>query len=1128
MKPSQQVARYSFDRELLEKQRELVDQELKALEQKYSHHANTPALLLPNLSGNRDSDKRSYPNQIHQKLSLIDDQAIELPPIPLPLIQSSRAALYASLRRVDTPPQRHSQDFESPKRMPRVLSQASPDILSEISALRFDYLRAGGSSVRILDSLGALEAQAMAFVKNSGDATVAQGMMKHLGTGMGAAADSGRSLPDANINPSSVTFRDIDAIEVPPYDENRGFSVFIDVMSGIPYYGGGDTVKMQIFHAAFDGTVPLCPVETVDATCQRQTVTFAGNALVQHSHRFYDIRASNNARLMFQFTITNPTDDTFSTIADIKPIAWTTFDLFSDLNFNHGRWRLNMFYPPVDLRVTSYHAFSTLPVIPNLFAYIRIVNPALERHNKSIQLNQVDFRSEYKPFKPAYHPLELYQAVEGARRFVAFEDEEDGTLARSGSLDGVKGSVHGSRATIMGSTNSLGDSQVVFCNLGVRIETVQRLFLGSHLNLKVRVNIGTQNEEWTSETAEVGFDPGTFGWSNSAGQVLWKDVPIRLGSSATLQLLSVEKTYSEHETVIASTPLDVFHRLEDDSIVVNERALTMSIEVAESETFCDVSLRIFTDSKIPAPFEFDSKRLAKHIPDGAWIHVPRKEVSVKELPVPSAAVSFSVDGVRFLPENTTITRIQCRIMSADLSRLDGFETMDFMPDFDSPAYFPRFSSIAEIKFPTTNPASMNATTVAVLKLYTIDRYSRQLVTIGVAYFNLFVNEKFEPPEAADAGPIHLNQGYHQIPVLKCGIESPSVRNVFKQSMPRVPCTSVLLRLFTGEELPPRVYKDCVYYSEPSRPLDYESGLFYHLLRERPLTDIKAALAYLKQDVKAANDDALVSWMAKRIAKEQGLLMGMDMSCILRYHEGWGIKVSVDCADMLKNKAFSIAIISLSPPGSLYNTSIRRPSGVDMAYNDVKYNKKLDFQSSVRSPVWKDGFQCFEKVPFHPKLTAIIDIRCLGYSELDKQYRLQQQGWAILSLVHSAGFVKFGSYQLPLFDGAPSQKLLNQLSKAKDEDVDDWVVRNLKSKSLKYAKKRGSLFVRVCDPRREKEIPFSKEDAVATQAVASKALFEFDDSVQLFRVLPSGVSEQEYESRCLNTLVELSNLPKEAE
>ncbi|KAI8621573.1 hypothetical protein BC830DRAFT_184685 [Chytriomyces sp. MP71] len=322
------------------------------------------------------------------------------------------------------------------------------DVSRDISTLRLDYLKSGGSNLQILDSLNALEAQAAEVSKSQGcNPPTVDSKNKNEDVSQIISHESNRSL------------HDVEGIQAPLYDENRGFSVFIDASTGIPYFGGTERIVIQMFIAVFDGSIPRYPVETVTANCNREAISFVGKALIKYSQRFFDVRPSNNIRLMFQFTILDGYSDS---VADVKPVAWTTIDIFNDFTLNTGQWRLNMFYPPVNFKATSYNIYGSLPMIPNMYLYLRIANGTVHRLHSLLKIEELDFREYYKAYKPSYNQFELYQSVDIARKFIFFDDGEERSLTRAGSLLG-SGSLRGSQPTVIVDSNVLGANQILYC-----------------------------------------------------------------------------------------------------------------------------------------------------------------------------------------------------------------------------------------------------------------------------------------------------------------------------------------------------------------------------------------------------------------------------------------------------------------------------------------------------------------------------------------------------------------------------------------------------------------------------------------------------------------------------------------
>ncbi|ORY37089.1 hypothetical protein BCR33DRAFT_469919 [Rhizoclosmatium globosum] len=470
----------------------------------------------------------------------------------------------------------------------------------------------------------------------------------------------------------------------------------------------------------------------------------------------------------------------------------------------------------------------------------------------------------------------------------------------SSVLADSRNSLAGARAGArLGSTNTLNMGQVLHCNLGFRIEQLKNLDVEPNTQIKVRIKIGDQVNPWVSGVAEIGFEKRNYGWPDDIAEIIFNDLPIISGTFATVEL--VGSVGDEPDRVITLKPvtMDLFQNLEDKSIVVNEGLFTPTAQIINTEAPCEFSIRIFSDARVPAPFLFDSKRLDKPLPAGAWYKVDRDPSMQCTNVLEGGGLSsfkFSIDGARFLPENCTICRIQCQLMHRDQSLFDATqEPIDLIPDLDSPTYFPTYTNSVTIKLPSLASA-IDATLTIVMKIFTIDRHTRQLLTVGIALFNVFLADVEDSidgsrvqPSSPTTRPIFLNEGYHQIPVYmwttRMGFKDAGVHvNAVKSQ--RVPCCSILMRLSGRDDLPPKLYQDRVYNSMQCIPLPYEMGLFYFLMKERGLQPpIRTALQQLKEQVRAANDDALIGWMGRRVSKEKGIIPSMELSCILKYHEG---------------------------------------------------------------------------------------------------------------------------------------------------------------------------------------------------------------------------------------------------
>ncbi|KAJ3040953.1 hypothetical protein HDU99_010128, partial [Rhizoclosmatium hyalinum] len=160
------------------------------------------------------------------------------------------------------------------------VSPTTSTVIREITAMRMAYLQSGGSNPVILEQMNQLESRALAGLTPAAAVNV-------LATSV-EAKDHEPPQQQQQQQHRPITFEEIDMIQIPPYDEYRGFSLFVDMVNGIPYFGGGSSVPMDVYFTVFNGAGACCPVDTVRATCVRQPVTFVGKSMVKEVQRYYD------------------------------------------------------------------------------------------------------------------------------------------------------------------------------------------------------------------------------------------------------------------------------------------------------------------------------------------------------------------------------------------------------------------------------------------------------------------------------------------------------------------------------------------------------------------------------------------------------------------------------------------------------------------------------------------------------------------------------------------------------------------------------------------------------------------------------------------------------------------------
>ena len=242
-----------------------------------------------------------------------------------------------------------------------------------------------------------------------------------------------------------------------------------------------------------------------------------------------------------------------------------------------------------------------------------------------------------------------------------------------------------------------------------------------------------------------------------------------------------------------------------------------------------------------------------------------------------------------------------------------------------------------------------------------------------------------------------------------------------------------------------------------KPTLLESKLYpLRLLRAPlPMREVALELAEATDGPTAElpdSDEDLSLWMLRWLKRPElsndetiNYWMGYE------YIPSMGFLVAVDACSRLQKSLPCAAVHSLAPPGSFYAES--------PLVEDVKITHGFDLKSELRSPHWTDGYQRYENVEYNKRLILIIDVRGLL-----KSGSTVPMGWAVLPIFDKRGpYVNSGGFQLPLFAGVPSQKIIDELT---EEFVEDALARALKQERLRYTSSNASVYVRLLDAQWE--------------------------------------------------------------
>ncbi|KAG9350993.1 hypothetical protein JZ751_024882 [Albula glossodonta] len=190
------------------------------------------------------------------------------------------------------------------------------------------------------------------------------------------------------------------------------------------------------------------------------------------------------------------------------------------------------------------------------------------------------------------------------------------------------------------------------------------------------------------------------------------------------------------------------------------------------------------------------------------------------------------------------------------------------------------------------------------------------------------------------------------------------------------------------------------------------------------------------------------------------------------------QVSVDKALNLPWSAFTLGLCSLNPPAAFYHGASWVP------YDRPLILQRLDLTSSQSSPKWLDGFKSFPRRVHYQHMTAIVHLHAVSVQAVQDStggqgetltYSLGEQAWAAVP-IFTRGYCHTACYQLPLYQGSPSQAILGTLAHGECLSV----LEDLRQTGELQLLKGASVFVRVADGRRSEELEQGDKDVDISQ------------------------------------------------
>ncbi|KAJ6659435.1 hypothetical protein lerEdw1_018669 [Lerista edwardsae] len=478
----------------------------------------------------------------------------------------------------------------------------------------------------------------------------------------------------------------------------------------------------------------------------------------------------------------------------------------------------------------------------------------------------------------------------------------------------------------------------------------------------------------------------------------------------------------------------------------------------------------------------------------AFIHHVRKTPSREPF---SAGDGFDlyIDGGRFLPDNVTVTRVTARIFTSDFSQIGPDISTGI--DLNSSIFDPLYNYSIEIREPVISPCA-----TLLLKVYSIDRLSSRLILIGWASLNLFVESGTHttPELGAKGTQVSLNDGAHQLRIFHnspCPDQPFSTHNLTLTGR-YIPCATLLVRICKAPvnssqqilqrnmvpqkkwaklglfQLRPD-YSDGVYYSDSAKPTAGES-YFYEAMANRAAVSVREMVQQLAGYNSLITNEEFSAWIHQKLSRVPGSSpQPFKLTYISSYITAYGVKFALDRAMDLPWSGLTIAHFCFNPPGAFYFGSQW------LKYDYPIFVEELDINSYQQWPAWLDGFKSCPHRVYHEYSTVIIqlyesvvnpardtvgqneDVRTAQRRVMPKRnqllYTVGSEAWTALH-VFSRGYCNTGIYQLPLYQGSPSQIILHSLAQGKCRTI----MNSLLHKKMIQLVPSASVIVRIADGR----------------------------------------------------------------
>ena len=865
---------------------------------------------------------------------------------------------------------------------------------------------------------------------------------------------------------------------------DSGFTIFWDFVSGIPTKYKQCQLVYGIYEKGEERLeAKLVPKVTLEPDGYKSSTSLA---LFASEHDVSKLQSNPDLILVIEVQVVVE--------GRMIQLGWSAVDLFTPQRFlQEGLWKLPIYRPPTDLGV-NLGDLRKLSPIPNAYIFGRIAGPA--SNLRSMAINP-DHSHSYSVPQCHVAPSSVQRATRESRdqgSYIVPRSARSGinTLANNGiavniskllgfisksllrfrvSLyldDKLARDKHGKSCQwLSDSINALGLESGSGRSRripGTQLRADKAELRGSEIDLNSRQSAGLRSME------SGGHNLIQVAKSASFFNNFYTDLHRNDWSQTLFLVIEVlEKTSSSFSNAEVSRDSDpgsyvpvawaVMQLSDADRRVLNFETAELNLyqppvivpvespeELRPREGTIDITVYEPTEelaSRLSGPRPGSLSALKPSGRLGAFLENLTPQIEDARFYEKGDGIDFYVDAARFLPDNTSCTKVLVKAFNSNLEKVG--QSFGGLPDLASDAYSPVFGFRCEFRKPIFDPT----TTIAVT-LLTIDTQHNTERVLGYTAINMFLNkQRNEQPTNPNDQDFIVNKGNFQMRIY---CQEPYRKPPFGigsyKKLEAIPCATLLirireaakadngLRVLSNKDVPssewhirgivvkPPKYEDRAYNTSDCIPSNIERKLYELRQLRKPVT-VRDATYQVQNQLGIRldlNDENLTKWIDQRLQVNPRTPM-LDVKYFAKYNADLGFKVAVDAVHNTPSDDPHVVIFCLNPPGALYSSTV--------ITEDVLFTTKVEWTSSIKTPQYLDGFHTYKNIMFDKNLHLIIDVRAVSFAK--QRPEVLTVGWTILPIFSADGYVRSGIYQMPVFKGPVPASFLPDLA-----SNDPWV------------------------------------------------------------------------------------------